>query len=104
LAETPTATDNCSTPTINLVSDITTAGSCPSAYTEVRTWNFTDACGNTSANLHKTINVGDHTAPVVTTAPGSLDANLELAMRQDIAAALAETPTATDNCSTPTIN
>jgi len=53
LAETPTATDNCSTPTINLVSDITTAGSCPNAYTEVRTWNFTDACGNTSLTLRK---------------------------------------------------
>ncbi len=52
LAQSPAADDNCdATPTLNLVSDVTTPGSCPQEYVRVRTWNFTDDCGNTSGNF-----------------------------------------------------
>ena len=52
LALVPTALDNCtSVPVLHLVSDVNTPGSCASEYVRVRTWNFTDACGNTSANF-----------------------------------------------------
>ena len=45
--------------------------SCANAYVRVRTWNFTDGCGNTSANFVQTITVIDNTAPVITTVAGS---------------------------------
>src|ERR1035437_2807863 len=100
LALAPLATDNCTAlPVIHLVSDVTTPdGSCANAYVRVRTWNFTDGCGNTSANFVQTITVIDNTAPVITTVAGSLDANLQCSNAAGITAALALAPLATDNC------
>ena len=107
LTEVPTATDNCSaSPTLHLVSDVTTADSnCANAYSRVRTWNFTDACGNTSNNFVQTISVTDTTAPVLVTTSGALNHTIECSNTVAIAAALTEVPTATDNCSTtPTLH
>ncbi|WP_035672729.1 gliding motility-associated C-terminal domain-containing protein [Flavobacterium sp. 83] len=107
LAEVPAATDNCTAnPTMNLVSDTNTANAnCANAYVRTRTWNFSDGCGNTSANFVQTITVIDNTAPVVSTAVGSLDHTLQCNNTAGIAAALAEVPTATDNCTAnPTMN
>ena len=64
----------------------------------VRTWNFTDGCGNTSANFIQTITVIDNTAPVITTVAGALDHTLQCSDAAGIASALAEIPAATDNC------
>ena len=103
----PAATDNCTAaPAINLVSDVTTPdGTCANAYVRVRTWNFSDGCGNTSPNFVQTITVIDNTAPVITTAAGSLDATLQCSDAAGIAAALLLSPTATDNCTAaPAIN
>uniref|UniRef100_UPI0037C19519 gliding motility-associated C-terminal domain-containing protein n=1 Tax=Flavobacterium sp. TaxID=239 RepID=UPI0037C19519 len=107
LAQVPVATDNCTLlPTINLISDVTTPSTtCANAYQRVRTWNFTDGCGNTSTNFVQTITVQDTTAPVVTTTPASLNATLECSNATAIAASLAQVPVATDNCTLlPTIN
>ncbi|WP_310595743.1 gliding motility-associated C-terminal domain-containing protein [Flavobacterium sp.] len=107
LAEIPTATDNCSaTPTMHLVSDVTTPTTdCANGYSRVRTWNFTDSCGNTSANYVQTITVIDNIAPVVSTISGTLNHTLQCDNASGIASALMEVPTATDNCSaTPTIH
>ncbi|MDI6034838.1 gliding motility-associated C-terminal domain-containing protein [Flavobacterium sp. LB2P84] len=107
LALSPAATDNCTlSPTKNLVSDITTADpNCTNAYVRVRTWNFTDGCGNTSTNFVQTITVIDNTAPVVTTAVASLNQTLQCNNTADITAALALSPAATDNCTlAPTKN
>ncbi|MBK9985107.1 MAG: hypothetical protein IPP15_22580 [Saprospiraceae bacterium] len=106
LALFPAATDNCTmTPTMVLVSDITTPdGVCPNGYVRIRVWNFTDGCGNTSADFMQSISVIDNIAPVVTTPAGSLDANLECSDAAALAAAVAAVPTATDNCTgTPTM-
>ncbi len=107
LALSPTATDNCTAaPTLNLVSDVTTADAlCANAYVRVRTWNFDDGCGNVSANYVQTITVEDNTAPVIVTAAAALDATLECDNAAGLAAALALSPTATDNCTAaPTLN
>ncbi|RYY81935.1 MAG: gliding motility-associated C-terminal domain-containing protein, partial [Chitinophagaceae bacterium] len=56
------ATDNCSGTITASGVDATTPGSCPNSYTIVRTWTFTDACGNASS-VSQTINVNDTTAP-----------------------------------------
>jgi hypothetical protein len=63
------AVDNCTlAPTKVLVSDVTTVdANC--TFARVRTWNFTDGCTNTSANLFKIHT--DNTAPVVTTVEAS---------------------------------
>ena len=99
LAIVPTATDNCSVPTIHLISDVkTTDATCANAYKRVRTWNFTDGCGNVSADFVQTILVIDNTAPVVITVIGSLDANLQCSDFAGIAKALTLVPSATDNC------
>ncbi|WP_026769939.1 HYR domain-containing protein [Asinibacterium sp. OR53] len=91
LALAPVATDNCSTATIHLLSDVKTAG-CGSSYKQVRTWNFTDASGNTSVNnFIQTITVLDRTAPVLSAAPANITVDCN-------AVPVAATLTATDNC------
>ncbi|MBE0667956.1 MAG: gliding motility-associated C-terminal domain-containing protein, partial [Bacteroidales bacterium] len=68
LALSPTATDNCTAlPTINLISDVTTPdATCANAYVRIRTWNFSDNYGNTSANFTQTITIRDNTPPTFT--------------------------------------
>lgn len=58
-----TAVDNCDgeitvSPTIN-----TTPGDCPNHFSEKRTWNFQDACGNTTV-VHQNISVFDNVSPI----------------------------------------
>ncbi|MDO7173258.1 gliding motility-associated C-terminal domain-containing protein, partial [Mariniflexile sp. AS56] len=90
----PTATDDCSTPAIAIVSDETTVDpNCTSAYVRVRVWNFVDACGNTSSNFTQTITVQDTTAPVLT-----LPANVSAECSDDLSPIAFGTATATDNC------
>ncbi len=101
LALAPTATDNCSASadlTLNLVSDVTTA-TCGNTYIQVRTWNFTDECGNTSADYVQTLTIIDTTAPVIATVAADLNRTVECSDTAGINAALALVPTATDNCS-----
>uniref|UniRef100_UPI0025CCEA14 HYR domain-containing protein n=1 Tax=Sphingomonas sp. TaxID=28214 RepID=UPI0025CCEA14 len=94
----PSATDDCSQVTLNLVSDVTTPG-CGSTYVRVRQWNFTDACGNTSATYKQTITAKDETAPVIT-CPASVTLNCQ----DDNSTAATGVATATDNCSTPVVS
>src|SRR5690606_1614198 len=90
LALEPSATDNCGSVTLNLVSDTTTNDpNCATAYTRIRVWNFSDDCGNVSADFTQTISVIDTTASVIATASGSLDATIECSNTQDISDALA---------------
>jgi gliding motility-associated-like protein len=98
--EIPTATDNCSaTPTLHLVSDLTTPTTdCTNGYTRVRTWNFTDDCGNTSANFIQTITVIDNLAPVWITQDRSLNTTIECNDTQALANAQNTFPIASDNC------
>ncbi|MEY4011986.1 MAG: hypothetical protein RIT22_1110, partial [Bacteroidota bacterium] len=106
LMEVPTATDNCSAaPTMHLVSDVTTPTTdCANGYSRVRTWNFTDDCDNTSSSFVQTITVIDDVAPIVSTISGTLNHTLQCNNTSGIESALAEVPTATDNCSaTPTM-
>src|SRR5207247_3708518 len=62
----PTASDLCGPATVHLISDVTTPGSCPQAFSETRTWDATDACGNHSTQVSQTINVVDTTPPIIT--------------------------------------
>jgi len=101
VAAAPLASDNCSaTVTPHLDSQKTPDANCANAYVQVRTWTFTDGCGNTSLPFTQTITVKDSTAPVVTTTAGSLDAVLECSDLSGLALVLASAPTATDNCTT----
>ncbi|TYP96513.1 HYR domain-containing protein, partial [Tenacibaculum adriaticum] len=65
----PVATDNCSSPTVSIVSDITTAGSCGNSFVRVITYQATDALGNTSAAYKTTITVSDTEAPTASNLP-----------------------------------
>ncbi|MFV8328525.1 hypothetical protein ACNQGH_21820, partial [Flavobacterium sp. ZS1P14] len=62
----PTATDNCSTATVNILSDITTPGNCVGAYSRTITWDATDESNNHSITVSQTIRVQDNTAPTFT--------------------------------------
>ncbi|TXE15236.1 gliding motility-associated C-terminal domain-containing protein, partial [Seonamhaeicola algicola] len=90
----PTATDDCSATVLNLVSDIVNQDTdCPNGYVQIRTWNFTDSCGNTSDNFTQTITVVDTTAPELILPP-----NVSAECSDDLSPASYGTATATDNC------
>src|SRR5207247_6081754 len=93
----PTATDACGTATVNQLSDVTTQGSCANNYTEVRTWDAVDACGNHSAAVSQTITVQDTTPPTI----GGQGANATI---ECTATPSFTAPTATDACDPPTVN
>ena len=86
--------DNCD---IKLTSvfptDKTTAGSCPSNYSIVRTWVATDACGNATQKFQR-ITVKDSIAPVLANVPSDITVNVGLGDAIPIATIV----TATDNC------
>ncbi|MFN5774351.1 hypothetical protein, partial [Flavobacterium sp.] len=72
-AVTLTATDNCSAADVTF-NEVTTASSCPGAYTLTRTWTATDACGNTTTHV-QTVTVQDTTNPTfVETLPADVTA------------------------------
>src|SRR5207237_10853626 len=92
----PTASDACNAITVNLSSDVKTAG-CGNTYTETRTWDANDACGNHSATVSQTIVVRDITAPTI----GGQGANATI----DCPATPSFTaPTASDACNAITVN
>src|SRR5204862_5013533 len=53
----PTASDDCSGATVNLLSITTTGNSCVKVFTQ--TWDATDACGNHSATVTQTNRTSD---------------------------------------------
>lgn len=90
----PTATDNCGTPTLTF-QDVTTPGACAAEYSVTRTWTATDACGRTKTGS-QTINVVDNQDPVINGI--GPDATIICP-----ATPVFSQPTATDNCSTPSL-
>src|SRR5207249_7779646 len=90
----PTATDDCSGATVNLLSSTTTGNSCGRVYTQ--TWDATDACGNHSATVTQTITATDTHAPTIGAAGASATIDC-------IATPSFTAPTATDDCSGATV-
>ena len=86
--------DNCSTPTVAFVSDVSDGNSCPEVIT--RTYSVTDACGN-SINVTQTITIDDTTPPTASN-PAPISAQCT-APAADITVVTDEA----DNCSTPTV-
>src|SRR5438309_1806477 len=60
----PTSTDTCSSSSVVLDSDSSTAG-CGGSYTRTMTWHAVDACNNTSGTVSQTIMVEDNTPPMI---------------------------------------
>ena len=91
--------DNCSGSVVVTVADANNGGTGCSGnpYVITRTYTLTDCAGNVT-NLVQTITVQDTTAPIITSAVGSLDVTLECSDAAAISAALASVPVATDNC------
>src|SRR5258708_4255090 len=86
----PTATDNSGGSVITVVSTVTnTASHCGTTFDATRTWQATDACGN-SAQCSQTVSVVDTTAPVITCTSTNKTVQLGTAWTFD-------PPTATDN-------
>ena len=87
--------DNCGTPTVAFVSDVSDGLSCPETIT--RTYSVTDSCGN-SINVTQTITINDITPPTAsdpatTTVPGGPAPAVDPSVVIDEA----------DNCGTPTV-
>jgi hypothetical protein len=89
-----TASDNCSTATVEL-SESVEFGACDGAATITRTWTATDECGNQSSQS-QVITVQDTTAPVLSGMPA--DETVECDSVPEAAVV-----SATDNCSEPVV-
>src|SRR5438046_3142290 len=92
----PTASDVCSTASVQQVSDVTTQGSCTGTYAETISWRAVDGCENTSNTVSQTITVVDNTPPVIGT-PGA-NATVICPATPTFTA-----PTASDACSTSSV-
>src|SRR5437660_271477 len=86
----PTSSDTCSSSSIVLDSDSSTAG-CGGSYTRTKTWHAVDACGNTSGQVSQTVTVRDNTAPTIGNA--GADATINCPASPSFTA-----PTASDTC------
>src|SRR5258707_5192484 len=92
----PPTTNNSGTNTITIVSAVTnTAGHCGNTFDATRTWQATDACGNSAPCSEKVI-VVDTTAPVITCSSTNKTVEFGTAWTFDA-------PTATDNNLTNTL-
>jgi hypothetical protein len=103
----PTATDNCSTPTVTVTSAPTanlTIGSCFPIGTTTITYRAVDARGN-AATCTFTVTVNQNPCATDTQLPvfANCPANISLTTTGTSAAATWTAPTASDNCSTPTV-
>src|SRR2546430_7673692 len=86
----PTATDACGSATITILNTLTNlAGHCGNTFDATRTWQATDACGNT-AECSQTVTVEDHTPPTITRVP-----NKTIACTSPLSF---DEPTASDTC------
>ena len=65
------AQDNCNGEITVAPVESLTSGDCPNQFTLIRTWTFTDACGNESS-VNQTISVHDDIAPIAPIAPAEL--------------------------------
>jgi hypothetical protein len=93
----PTATDACSTATVNVVIDVTTPAACAGTYSRTITWDATDGCGNHSTQVSQTITVQDIVAPVLSGCSGPIS------LPACTPTASWATPTAIDGCSGATV-
>ena len=104
---TASATDNCDAdPAITYDGEVRIDGPCDDTYTLERTWTATDNCGNTDT-CTQTITVQDTTDPVfVQTCPLTPITVYSDAGTCEAAGSTVNptTPTATDNCSTPSVD
>ncbi len=90
-AEALNASNTCGDITVNF-SETITEGSCPNAYSILRTWTATNICGTSVTNT-QTITVQDNTDPVLT-----LPANIAAECSDDLTPSSFGTATAVDNC------
>jgi len=89
-----TATDNCDSTVVPSFNQTRVDGSCASNYTLTRTWSAADDCENMSSSS-QTITVQDTVGPVITcNNPATMTPKM---------APTSFTATASDNCSTPTV-
>ncbi len=98
----PTGSDLCDpAPSIVVISDVTTPGSCAGSYSRTITWKAKDCAGNFSGPVSQTITVVDTTPPSITSVPtgGEVGCDHTLPSDNDVKSQVI----ATDNCSSVTI-
>jgi hypothetical protein len=90
------ASDNCSTPVVRFLSDVSDGKTCPEIIT--RTYRVTDACGNVTDRIQQ-ITIKDTINPSI-----SGPADVTLSCSGQIPAANKSLITASDNCGTPVVS
>ena len=97
----PEASDNCSAVSYTKTTGQFVATNCGGTYTN--TWIAKDACNNSSTVFTQVVTVTEQTAPVWTSAAGSLNRQVACGNAAELAAAQALAPIATDNNSSVTL-
>ncbi|KAF2079751.1 HYR-like domain-containing protein, partial [Flavobacterium sharifuzzamanii] len=101
----PVATDNCGgTVTYTKVSGAFAAGTCANSGTYTNTWTAKDVCNNTSTVFTQVITIQDTTAPIWTTAAGSLNTTVECSDAAGLIIAQGKSPSASDLCDADVTN
>jgi len=90
------ASDNCSTPVVRFLSDVSDGKTCPEVIT--RTYRVTDDCGNATDRIQQ-ITIKDTTNPNI-----QGPADVTVSCTGSIPAANKNAITASDNCSTPVVS
>ena len=98
----PIVVENCSSPTMNYIDDISGLTACGGTGVILRTWTVVDACANAAFCVQR-ITIQDITPPSIT-CPTDVTINMDASCNYDSDPSITGNPMASDNCTSPILS